>query len=589
MWADKESSIDYLNFSEISESIADIVNTPELLPVSIGIFGDWGAGKSTILNLTQKEITKTSPEFMHIEFDAWLYQGYDDARASILETIANELVTQTKKDASLNNKAKSFLQRVDKVRALGVAADIGSTALGIPTFGAFGKLLSVAQDHLSSDEEDGSSEPIDITAKDITNAVSSSKGLIKAARDKSPPQEIREFREEYSSLITEIGKPIVVYVDNLDRCTPLNAIQTLEAIRLFLFLPNTAFLIAADEDMIRTAVSEYHKGATSRHQTDYLDKLIQVPISVPKPGILEVRAYLYMLIATQFYLSQQNLIVMRESLEDSLRNSWRSSPCTLDELLDSLQDVPTDRISELKLQLQTADRMATILATSPRINGNPRIVKRLLNVVKMRKNVSDRRQMNLEESLITKLVIFERCAGKAATIELYQLIDKEQGKPSIFSDLEEKENDAVELPKAWEPLQEFIKTWAQLPPALSNIDLRAAAYLSRETIPMGHINNSLSPSANSLLSILLETKTLQSKATKTAIHETPSEDYLAVMEGVIDALRKTSDWNRKPPGVDGAILLSREDDDAKKILYQYLSGLKERMPWLSVIIKELNK
>ena len=53
MWSGSESNLDYLNFSEIAESVVDIINTPEMLPISIGIFGDWGAGKSTILKLTE--------------------------------------------------------------------------------------------------------------------------------------------------------------------------------------------------------------------------------------------------------------------------------------------------------------------------------------------------------------------------------------------------------------------------------------------------------------------------------------------------------------------------------------------------------
>ena len=59
---------------------------------------------------------------------------------------------------------------------------------------------------------------------------------------------------------------------------------------------------------------------------------------------------------------------------------------------------------------------------------------------KMRKKVAIRRKMNLDESIITKLVIFERCAGKTATKELYNLIDKENGTPEIFTKLEDPEN-----------------------------------------------------------------------------------------------------------------------------------------------------
>ena len=47
MWSDKESNEDYLNFGEVSNLAVDILTTPDMLPVSIGVFGNWGAGKSS--------------------------------------------------------------------------------------------------------------------------------------------------------------------------------------------------------------------------------------------------------------------------------------------------------------------------------------------------------------------------------------------------------------------------------------------------------------------------------------------------------------------------------------------------------------
>ncbi|MGO3223787.1 P-loop NTPase fold protein [Halomonas sp. AOP42-C1-46] len=72
-------------------------------------------------------------------------------------------------------------------------------------------------------------------------------GLLKPKIQKSPPQQIDEFRKEYGEILKELGRPLVVVIDNLDRCLPTNAIHTLEAIRLSLFLTNTAFIIAADD------------------------------------------------------------------------------------------------------------------------------------------------------------------------------------------------------------------------------------------------------------------------------------------------------------------------------------------------------
>ncbi len=579
MWSDNESKIDYLNFSEIGESISDIITTPELLPISIGVFGDWGAGKSTILELTESTLRKENPQFIHIKFDAWLFQGYDDARAAILETIAKALIKEAEGNETLKEKAVSLYGRVDKMRSIGALADIGSAFAGVPSFGAFGKLFGSAQDILEDDADIG--KEVKEANKDLTAAKKEVGKLIKPKIKKSPPQEILAFRKEFKSLTKSIGHPIIVYVDNLDRCTPINAIHTLEAIRLFLFLSKTAFIIAADEEMIRSAVSEYHKGATDRHQTDYLDKLIQVPVNVPKPGILEIRAYLYMLVSSNAKLPNDSLELLRLTLENSLKNSWKDSPTKYTELLDLLTNVSSDKKAELEVSFQSVDRMATIFATSPRINGNPRIVKRLLNVVKMRKKVADRRNMNLDESIITKLVIFERCAGKNVTKELYQLIDKARGTPDIFNILEDPENDE-ELPASFD--NDFIREWAELPPSLSGVDLRAAAYLSRETIPLGIINTSLSSQAKELVKLIMATDNRSSPALIKAVGLVPSEDYLAITETVIDNLRKISNWDKKPKGVIGAIMIAEKDNDSKSILLKYLSEIKPQA-WLSRLIK----
>lgn len=584
MWSDIESDIDYLNFSEVAETAADIISTPEMLPISIGIFGDWGAGKSTILKLTESALNRESDKYIHIHFDAWLYQGYDDARASILEAIAEALIKHTDDNMPLLEKAKSLAKRVDKIRALGVAADLGAIAFGINTFGAFGKMFGLAEDAFESESIDGDKLLSD--SKECINDVQKqAKGLLKDKVKKSPPKEISAFRDEYSQLLIAIACPIVVYIDNLDRCTPINAIHTLEAIRLFLFLPNTAFVIAADEEMIRSAVVEYHKGATKRHQTDYLDKLIQVPINVPKPGILEVRAYLFMLLAKDLGIDSKNLELLQETLSISLRNAWKESPITLERLISTVT-ASTDLLSKLEEKLSIAERIAPLLVGSSRINGNPRIVKRLLNVIKMRKRVSDRRGMNLDEALITKLVIFERCAGKDATKELYHQIDQGIGFSHIIKSLENGE-DEVEIPDPWKNLNEFLDEWVKLPPLLKDIDLRAAAYLSRETMPLGIQANTLSPSAKELIQVLLSVKTINSPKAKEEISRVAKEEYLLVLEVIVTSLRSISDWSTKPQGLDGAILLANIDNACKAYLLKYLSEIKAQR-WLGPILTELN-
>lgn len=322
MWSDVESSVDYLNFGEVSSLAVDILKSNNMLPVSIGIFGNWGAGKSSLLKIIEKQISEEGGEdILVVNFDAWLYQGYDDARAALLEVIAIKLNEAAQGDENIVKRTFNLFNRVDKVRALGLTIEGIALAHGIPTGGIVSRGLNAIKDVFNNGINEGNyKESID-SGKEIAKI-----GLIREKEIATPPQQINLFREEYSSILKDLNKNLIVFIDNLDRCLPQNAIQTLEAIRLFLFLPKTAFVIAADEDMIRTSVSEYFKGTSARHHIDYLDKLIQVPIRVPRTGLLEIRSYLFLLHAVNAGIEEELIEDLRLALEKSLQESWHEDP-----------------------------------------------------------------------------------------------------------------------------------------------------------------------------------------------------------------------------------------------------------------------
>ena len=66
---------------------------------------------------------------------------------------------------------------------------------------------------------------------------------------------IREFRQDFAELLKESGiTKLIVVIDTLDRCLPETILETLEAIKLFLFVPRTAFVLGADERLVKYAV-----------------------------------------------------------------------------------------------------------------------------------------------------------------------------------------------------------------------------------------------------------------------------------------------------------------------------------------------
>jgi predicted KAP-like P-loop ATPase len=229
-----------------------------------------------------------------------------------------------------------------------------------------------------------------------------------------------------------------------------------------------------------------------------------------------------------------------------------------------------------------------LLAESSNINGNPRIVKRLLNQVKMRRKTALRRGMQLDEKTITKLVIFERCLGTQATNKLYELIGQEQGSPQVIADLENLDVDTsdIDLPIEWEVDLEFIIKWSKLQPQFTGVDLTPAAYLSKESIPMGAVNSVMSGAAQKLVVSLMKQKNRISVINAELIKVTPKEEYMSVMDGVIENLKSIGDWSDMPVGIYGARLLALEDQKCRSSYLTFLNSMPKQR-WMTRIKKEL--
>ena len=581
MWSDTESKEDYLNFGEVSQIVTEILESEAMLPVSIGIFGNWGAGKSSLLNLIEQQIKPD--EWIIIKFDAWLYQGFDDARAALLETIASHLIQAAKDEETILQKSKNLFARINGLRLLGLMAEGAALAAGVPTFGLISKTFETAKESLDGVQNETESKQIVEVGK---NLVDSGKNLIKPKEKQTPPQQIDEFRKEYSEILQDLGKKLVIVIDNLDRCLPANAIQTLEAIRLFLFLNRTAFIIAADEEMIRHSVAEHYKDLSYRHQIDYLDKLIQIPIRVPKAGVLEIRAYLYMLYAIHQKVPTGKLASLRQFLETHLQQSWKSQSLNPEDVAKTIEE---QHNQALLSDFERANRVAPLLANSPNIHGNPRIVKRILNTIKMRTKIANKRQMSLDEAIITKLVIFERCVDSDVVTKFYQSINEEDGNSELLKGLEKNNEQNLSMLSENKSIQTFIKEWVKLEPKLSDVNLRAAIYLSRETIPLNTYTAQLSQKAQDVLSILLVTKSRTgSQNTQNAIQRLTIDEQISVMEALIEQLRKLDNWDKSPDGFMGACLLAANSEDGAKILTRFIAELKNKdinYPWLNKRLK----
>ena len=75
---------DFLNFRCVADIAAETIIQAGGQPLSMGVSGGWGVGKSSMLKLISDALNERSGDrYLFVEFNAWLYQGYDDARAAL--------------------------------------------------------------------------------------------------------------------------------------------------------------------------------------------------------------------------------------------------------------------------------------------------------------------------------------------------------------------------------------------------------------------------------------------------------------------------------------------------------------------------
>lgn len=555
MWADNETDRDFLNFSGVADTVGEIIVQASGRPVSIGVSGAWGAGKSSMLKLIQaslKERKVDSRDFVFVEFNAWLYQGYDDARAALMDVIVSKLSDEATRRNKAGAKVKDLLKRVNWMRVAKIAVpSLAAFAVGLPPVGLAGEVVAAITGMVT----EGGSKALGDAEKAATGMGEAAEGMLKARAERSPPKEIQALRDDLVSTLQELGITLVVLIDDLDRCLPSTTVSTLEAIRLFLFLEKTAFVIAADTEMIKYAVRRHFEGIEDeRLVTNYFDKLIQVPIRVPPLGTQEVRAYLLMLFVENSNLSTEVKESIRTAICAQLRRSWQGTRVDASFVKRDRGALPPELIA----RLDAADRLAPVMTTAAAIGGNPRLIKRFLNALSIRLTIARAHGVAVDEPVLVKLLLFERLADARAFSDLLARVSKaDNGKPAFLKEWEDAalEGKTVKREAPWEA--PFIDEWLSLPPALSGEDLRGALYVSREHAPLVTPEDRLSSAAADLLKGLL-TQPDMALSLKARLANLSHAELQILMDRLLVRARQEQEWGA-PPILDACTVVADLD------------------------------
>ncbi len=568
MWPDNETDRDFLNFTGIAETVAEIIVQADGRPISVGISGAWGVGKSSMIKLVRRSVAQRAKEgereFVFVEFNAWLYQGYDDARAALMEVIGEKLLLEADKRKRGIEKAKEF---VDRIRWFRVAKLVVGSAVtmhaGLPPVGLIGELYGLGTRFFGGEV---TAEAIEEAGKVAGEVKETASGLRVGKKTTSPPREIHALRESFEKTLDAMGVTLVVLIDDLDRCLPETTISTLEAIRLFLFLKNTAFVIAADDAMIKHAVRRHFEGVGDDLVTNYFDKLVQLPIRVPPLGTQEVRAYMMLLFIENSGLGPDVKERIRAKVCTQLGQTWQGKRVDR-AFMQSLHDKFS---AELIGQFDTADRLAPLMTTASGIVGNPRLIKRFLNALAIRMTISRAQGVGVDEAVLAKMLLFERLGNPKAYAALTKAVtENSEGKPLFLSEWEEKANAGkeLELEAPWD--DPFVREWLTLPPKIADRDLRGVLYVSREHAPLITPQDRLSSEAAELLSALLEHPDMAASL-KDRLSKVPRSEITVIMDRLLDRARQEQEWG-VPPILEACLAVAEADPPQGSRLAAFLS------------------
>ena len=502
MWTDNASKIDMLFYKPYADIVSETAIGTDEEPLTVGIFGLWGAGKSTLLNLIGKNY-EGNKDAIYVSINAWMFENYEDAKTAIMEALLRELKDNEKIPIKIR---KSFVSLIKKIDFLKVGTKAAATAAPVIASFVTGNPLPLV---LNLPNE----------AKEIETAIKSVSDSVRGIKDDylkddetvddSVVNNIRNFRNEFEkTLESEEINRVVVLIDDLDRCQPERIIETLEAIKLFLSVKKTTFIIAADENVIQYAIKKKYPnidGFNIELDKEYIEKMIQVPIQIPELSTKDVQNYLLLLVLQKYMepngfeilvskIEQEKLMVQSDVIEVE----------GLEEIYGSLNDsISFEDRKEYKEVVGAILQIRKI--ASHTLKGNPRQIKRFLNTFILKRKLSKMYYGDdLDMCIMAKLLILHKLNPdlfnqlNVWNSNFNQETDSGNEQYKLMRQGIEESNPASEYQKWYKPR---IKAWVMCPPVeLEKENLDRYFYLTREIlIQSDDLESNLSEASKAML------------------------------------------------------------------------------------------
>lgn len=287
---------DFLGRARFSQHLGNsLLNWKEKESLIIAIYGEWGSGKSSVINLAREFIGKSDEKDKPtiIEFNPWLFSEQDNLSEHFFNEIAKEL--EIRKDSQKDKKIAERLKFYASLLSLAPEKKLFSslfskTILGLGLLGVSAsqiiQWLNIPNNWIKY--------PLFIGGILLILIEIFKDYLLKFAyffekkadyNQKSALEVKREIKDE----LTKREKKLVIVIDDIDRLNHTEIRQIFRLIRVNADFPNTIYLLAFDRNVIEKNIEE-QKGVSGK---DYLNKIVQVDFDIPFAIPNKIAAFLF--------------------------------------------------------------------------------------------------------------------------------------------------------------------------------------------------------------------------------------------------------------------------------------------------------
>lgn len=612
MWADNEADFDLLGFDFLVDGLVVALTEPRLLPLTVGVLGDWGSGKSSLMRIAGREVAalttkvegedgqEPKPRYLVVEFSPWQHEDYDDVKTALMTSILDAI---HKNAPALQAEITKLRKIVDGLKMIGRRSGRVGASMAA---GATPIVLQLTTPDLDPGIVDLATTGAGAIAGEVGAALADPP-IDKGEDDRATeyPDNIKTFRTLFGNLVAAAPyEAVIILIDDLDRCLPETVVDTFEAIRLFLNTPQTAYVLALNQTVVESAIDSRYPDLKRQDGAgigrDYLEKMLQLKIAIPPLSAPEAETYVNLLFA-ELHLSENDFAKVRAAA-DVIRAAGHLTVAFNTGIAgEALGDIP----EQLAIDLSWAAEVTPILSTS--LRGNPRQLKRFLNNLLLKYRSAARRSIDLKLPVLAKLMVLE----DQHQTDFQKLFDWEIAAGGNCPEIAEAEDRArgtapapappaspgktvaprtakkapatpAKAPNAPATLTEaqtwgdkpHIAAWLQAEPPLKGVDLRKYFTYSRDKLSFGVSASRLAPALQQLLAQVQNDVNASRRSYYQQVKDLDSTERAQFIEALLERVQ------RAPAGValTAALELAEQIPD---ILQQVCDVLK-RIPATSI-------